>query len=65
MDQPNSLKIIILIVVMTHGYLKYCNASLLIYRRFRYLKCYKYIVWMLYLHLELKKNLKTFNTNKN
>ena len=32
MDQYNSLKILRLIVVMTHGYLKCCNVSLLIYR---------------------------------
>ena len=34
MDQYNSLKILRLIVVMTHGYLKCCNVSLLIYRGF-------------------------------
>ena len=32
MDQRSSLKILILIVIMTHDYLKCCNVSLLIYR---------------------------------
>ena len=32
MDQTISLKIIRIIVVITHDYLKYCNASLLIYK---------------------------------
>ena len=32
MDQPISLMILRIIVVMTRGYLKCCNASLLIYR---------------------------------
>ena len=36
MDQPISLEILRIIVVMTHRYLKCCNVSLLIYRGYMF-----------------------------